>query len=195
MWLGQLERQQTHGQQWRIQRELTPPPLTLEYMVQYLDTMTCSILKIFSDSQSTVGILTLNWKDTSYRSITRDIRNAISSLQETGTKVDINWAPGNSSIVGNEEADRLEKEVANDGSTFPEGSKSTSMADVKLASHTHIMTLWQRRWDLTEVGRVFYKYFLSIDTKRPFDQPSTESYSRILQLQTATTPSTIIDRS
>ena len=31
---------------------------------------------------------------------------------------------------------------------------------------------------------MFYKYFPLIDTKRPFDQPSKESYNRILQLQT-----------
>ena len=163
--------------------ELVAILITVEYTIQHLATMTCSILKIFIDSQSTVGILTLKWKNTSYRSITRDIRNAISILQEAGTKVDINWAPGHSSIAGNEEANRLAKEAAHEASTFPEGSKSTSMADVKLASHVHIMTLWQRRWDLTEVGRVFDKYFPSIDTKRPFDQPSKDSYSKILQLQ------------
>lgn len=60
--------------------ELVAILITLEHMVQHLATMPCSLLKIFSDSQSTVGIITLNWKDTSYRSITRDIRNAISIL-------------------------------------------------------------------------------------------------------------------
>ena len=79
----------------------------------------------------------------------------------------------------------LAKEAAREVSTFREGRKSTSMADVKMASPAHIMTLWQRRWDLTEVGWVFCKYFPSIDTKkRPFDQPSKDSYSKILQLQT-----------
>ena len=49
---------------------------------------------------------------------------------------------------------------------------------------THL-TLWQRRWDLIEVGRVFYKYFFLIAIKRPFDQPPKESYSWILQLWTS----------
>ena len=39
--------------------------ITLKFMVQHITYMLCSLLKIFSDSQSTVGILTLNWKDTS----------------------------------------------------------------------------------------------------------------------------------
>ena len=164
--------------------ELVAILITLENMVQHITTIQCSLLKIFSDSQSTVGILTLNWKDISYRSITRVIRNAISTLHEAGTTVDINWAPGHSSIAGNEEADRLAKEAAHEASTFKEGSGSTSMADVKLASHTHIMSLWQHRWSIAEVGKEFFKYSPYISTQRHFDQPTKQSYSRILQLQT-----------
>ena len=92
--------------------ELVAILITLEFMVQHITSICCSLLKIFSDSQSTVGILTLNWKDTSYRSITKDIRNAIRTLTDAGITVDINWAPGHSSIAGNEEADRLAKEAA-----------------------------------------------------------------------------------
>ena len=164
--------------------ELVAILITLEYMVQHITSMRCNFLKIFSDSQSTVGILTLNWKDISYRSITKEIRNAISILQDTGVTVDINWAPGHSSIAGNEEADRLAKEAAHEASTFKEGSSSFSMADVKQASHTHIMTLWQRRWTIAEVGREYYRYVPSITTKKYLDQPTRQSYSRVLQLQT-----------
>ena len=165
-------------------RELVAILITLEYMVQHITTIQCSLLKIFSDSQSTVGILTLNWKDISYRSITRDIKNVISTLYEAGTTVDTNWAPGHCSIVGNEEADRLAKEAAHEASTFKEGSGSTSMADVKLASNTHVMSLWQHRWSIAEVGREFFKYSPYISTQRHFDQLTKQSYSRILQLQT-----------
>ena len=146
--------------------ELAAILITLEYMVQHITSMRCKLLKIFSDSQSTVGIL---------RSITKDIRNAISILQDTGATVDINWAPGHSSIAANEEADRLAKEAAQKASTFKEGSSSTSMADVRQASHTHIMTLWQRRCTIAEVGREYYRYVPSITTKKYLDKPTRQS--------------------
>ena len=47
--------------------------ITLEYILENIMTIPCKLLKVFNDSQSTVGILTLNWKDTSYRDVTKDI--------------------------------------------------------------------------------------------------------------------------
>ena len=40
-----------------------PVAIILEFMVQHITSMKGSQLKTFSNSQSTVGILTLNWKD------------------------------------------------------------------------------------------------------------------------------------
>ena len=54
--------------------------------------------------------------------------------------MDINWAPGHSSIDGNDEADRLAKEAAQEVSTFNEGNNSKLIEDVKLARHAHTMT-------------------------------------------------------
>ena len=61
--------------------------ITLEYIVQHLATMTCSHLKVFRDSQSSVGILTFNWKDTSYTSITRNVGTAINMLQHVYSQI------------------------------------------------------------------------------------------------------------
>ena len=47
--------------------ELVAVQIALEYFLQHLDTNSCKLLKIFSDSQSTVGILTLNWKNRAIR--------------------------------------------------------------------------------------------------------------------------------
>ena len=98
--------------------------------------------------------------------------------------MDISWAPGHTDIAGNEEADRRAKEAATEASKFKEGSSSTSMAEVNLASTQHIMSLWQRRWDIAEVGREYYKYIPQVTMKRQFDIPTKQAYSRILQLQT-----------
>ena len=57
------------------------------------------------------------------------------------------------------------------------------MAAVKLASHTHTMTQWQRHWNIAEVGREYFKYVPSITAQRRFDLPTKQAYSRILPLQ------------
>ena len=59
--------------------ELVAVQMALEYFLQHLDTISCKHLKIFSDSQSTVGILTLNWKESSYKDITIEIQQTIAT--------------------------------------------------------------------------------------------------------------------
>ena len=63
-------------------RELVAVQKALEYFLQHPETISCRFLKIFSDySQSTVGILTLNWRETGYKDITTEIRLTITTLQ------------------------------------------------------------------------------------------------------------------
>ena len=111
--------------------------MTLEYALQNLDALSHQIIKVFCDSLSAVGILTLNWKDTSYRDVTRDIKKASTLLEQSGVQVEINWAPGHSSIAGNEEADKLAKEAAHEASLFTDERKTTSISDIKAASQAY----------------------------------------------------------
>ena len=67
--------------------ELVAILITLEYILENLTNIPCRLLKIFSDIQSTVGILTLNWKDTSYRDVTKDIWKTINHLQQSDIAV------------------------------------------------------------------------------------------------------------
>ena len=69
--------------------ELVAILITQEYILENLTNILCRLLKIFSDSQPTVGILTLNWKDTSYRDVTKDIRKTINHLQQSDIAVEI----------------------------------------------------------------------------------------------------------
>ena len=108
--------------------------ITLEYFLQHLETISCRFLKIFSDSQSTVGILTLNWKVTGYMDITTETRQTITTLQQKGAEVDIFWTPGHASISGNEIADALTKEAATEAMNRPEGRNSTTILENKEAT-------------------------------------------------------------
>ena len=83
--------------------------MALEYVLQNLATISCCLVKEFSNSQSAVGILSLNWKDIRYRDVTWDIKKAIALLEQADIQVEISQAPGHSSIVRNEEADQLAK--------------------------------------------------------------------------------------
>ena len=102
-----------------------------------------------------------DWKDTSYR----DIKKANTLLEQSGVQVEINWDPGHSSKAGNEEADRLAKEAAHEASLFTDDRKTTSISDIKAASQAYTLSQWQRRWDTTEVGRTYYKYYPKVNTK------------------------------
>ncbi|CAG2218337.1 RNASEH1 [Mytilus edulis] len=67
-----------------------------------IDTLT-----IFSDSQTALGILTLNWKSDSYHQTINEIKGKIKNLNEHGILINLNWTPGHANIKGNDEADSL----------------------------------------------------------------------------------------
>ena len=54
--------------------ELIAILVVIEYLVQNIGSVPSKLLKIFCDSQSAVGILTLGWKDTSYKDVVSDIK-------------------------------------------------------------------------------------------------------------------------
>ena len=91
--------------------ELVAILMALEYVLQNLAAMPCRLAKAFNDSETAVGILSLNWKDISYRDVTRDIKKAITLLEQANILVEVSWAPRHSSIAGNEEAELLAKEL------------------------------------------------------------------------------------
>ena len=125
--------------------ELVAILIALEHILQCSDSLPSKLLKIFSDSQSEIGILTLNWKDTSYKDVTKDICQATKSLQEKGVTVDISWTPSHASISGNEVADKLAKEAANEASQLPNDKRYTTFMEIREASRKTQITRWQTK--------------------------------------------------
>ena len=164
--------------------ELVAILLVIEYLIQNTATIPSKLVKIFCDSQSAVGILTLGWKDTSYKDVVSDIKLGIDTLKEKGAPTQIDWTPGHSAIAGNKIADQLAKEAAKEAETFTDDRKFTSIADIKMASKKYVTSLWQKRWDNSETGRTYHSYFPKVDATRLFDNPTRTAFSQILQLQT-----------
>ena len=113
--------------------ELVAEQIALECFLQHLDTISCKLLNIFSDSQSTVGILSLNWKESGYKDITTEIRQTIATLRQKGAEVDISWTPGHASTVGNEIGGALAKEAATEAKNQPDCRRSTTIQEIKEA--------------------------------------------------------------
>ena len=91
--------------------ELVAIQMVVEYITNYkrgVNDHSSSKLHIFSDSQSAVGLLTLECEATSHKGTVLEGKAGIQRLQEEGVPVEISWTSGNAL------ADQLAKEAANE---------------------------------------------------------------------------------
>ena len=77
-------------------------------------------IKILSDSQTAVGVLTLNWKSSNYIDTISDIKENIGTLMRYGMRTTLSQIPGHANIAGNEIADQLAKEAAKESMSLNE---------------------------------------------------------------------------
>ena len=97
--------------------EIIAIKIVLDYFVNSKDQELHNIT-IFPDSQSALGILTLNWKSDNYFQSINEIKSQINYLKEQGVVVSFNWTPGHASIKGSEIADQLAKGAAKEAETL-----------------------------------------------------------------------------
>ena len=138
---------------------------------------------ILSDSQSSVGLLTLGWEPTQHKSTSQDILTELKQIQSKGIEVDIRWTPGHVEIQGNEEADRLDKEASKEAESMTEEDRTISQAKFRQAAKAHSLTAWQKQWDISEKGRFLYGLKPRVTKKTVFDFPDKKSYNLIAQLR------------
>ena len=106
------------------------------------------VVKIFCDTQSAVGLLTLGWTPSSYQGTISQIKKQIEGLKLNGIKIeiDIAWTSCHADIAGNEMADRLAKEAAKEGENINETKDTVVIpADINTAVKTSCLRKWQRR--------------------------------------------------
>ena len=158
--------------------------LVLEYIDQQNNRNEIDELNIFSDSQTAIGVLSLNWKIENHHSTIRSVISKINSLQKNGVGVSFEWTPGHASINGNEIADKLAKEAAKEADEILDETHITiTRQDVKTAAREIVMKKWQHRWDMSEKGRFYYNFHPKIEDKALHDFPNKKMGSIINQLR------------
>ena len=87
-------------------------------------------------------------------------------------------------MEGNEVADRLAKEAAQEAKELSEDSNIITNTEVKKNARLSSRFKWQRRWDISETGRHFYEFKPDINSNPLLDFPNHQSFNIITQLRT-----------
>ena len=95
---------------------------------------------ILSDSQSSIGILTLGWEPTQHKITEKDILTKMELIKRRGIDIDIQWTPGHAEIKGNEEADKLEKEASKEAEYMTDEGACISKSELKKNSFNSMAT-------------------------------------------------------
>ncbi|CAG2245647.1 unnamed protein product [Mytilus edulis] len=164
--------------------ELVANVIVLQFYILERQYNTITTLKIFSDSQSAVGLLTLNWAPKSYIDVIRDIKEHIEDLRTKGMEICILWTPGHANIQGNDEADLLAKQAAEEATQLLPKNNIITLQDVKQGAHKSVMLKWQRRWELSNTGRDLFEITPNVKNIPIFDYPTKKFFSIFIQLRT-----------
>ncbi len=155
--------------------ELVAILLVVEYTISNLKNR-FKCLKILSDSQTAVGILTLNWKSTNYLDVIRDIKENVADLQRSGIETVVSWTPGHANIAGNELADSLAKEAAKEATSLNEQYNVVTRMDINQAAKQSTLVKWQNRGNLSPSGRHLYELQPILPRKYNLDTPNHHNW-------------------
>ncbi|XP_063419173.1 uncharacterized protein LOC134701992 [Mytilus trossulus] len=133
-----------------------------------------SELKILSDSQTAVGILTLNWKSSNYIDTITDIKECMGTLLRHGILTTLSWIPGHANIAGNEIADQLAKDAAKEASSLNDQYNVITMSDVRCAVKMSTKLKWQSRWTISETGRQLFNLIPIVGKDAQLDKPNNQ---------------------
>ncbi|CAG2201657.1 unnamed protein product [Mytilus edulis] len=162
--------------------ELVAIKLVLEKIDNY-NYRNVKQLNIYSDSQSAIGIITLNWKSENYHKTIQEIKNRKIKLEQKGFSINIIWTPGHSDIEGNEQADRLAKAAAKEADNREEMSSITTKQDIKQAARTSVIKKWKTQWESSEVGRRFFNHHPDASKRIKLDFPSKKHFNILNSLR------------
>ncbi|XP_071160776.1 uncharacterized protein [Mytilus edulis] len=165
--------------------ELVAIKLVLDYVNRIENKTLIEEVKIFSDSQTAIGILTLNWKIENNRSTSHEIISLIKCIQKHhGIRINFDWTPGHADVRGNEIADKLAKEAAKEANQIQKEAHITvTKQDIKTAARILVNKKWQHRWDNSDTGRFYYNFHQTVSNKSTFNYPDHKTAKIIRNLR------------
>ena len=83
-------------------------------------------------------------------------------MGDKGIKIEINWTPGHAEIEGNEIADRLTKQGADEAEEMPDVTEAVTILDVKAAIRESGFEKWQKRWEASSTGGHLFEFRESV---------------------------------
>ncbi|VDI34893.1 Hypothetical predicted protein [Mytilus galloprovincialis] len=163
--------------------ELIAIKLVVDHFLISENRQNTDSITLFSDSQTSIGILTLNWKSENYIKVIREIKKNMKVLKMNGIPLNFEWTPGHADIQGNDIADSLAKKGAKEAEKIEEPSEVTRQ-DIKRAARESVLRKWQNQWESSQRGRNYYNYHQKVCQKIPKDLPSKWSFSITSSLRT-----------
>ena len=139
---------------------------------------------IFSDSQCAIGHLLLGWEAKTHKATINEVKSNIKNLEMLGIKVEISWTPGHSDIKGNEYADQLAKEAAEEAKGKKDLPAVITMGIVKTAERESGKKKWQDMWEKSEKGRALFQFRPKVAHKIKYKFETRKGEIVVSQLRT-----------
>jgi hypothetical protein len=112
--------------------------------------------------------------------LTTEIRNMVGHLTMLDWTIQFGWVKAHTGIEGNEMADKLAKEAAQDAHDQNTVYARIARASVAIKLKKEEIVKWQRQWENTEKGAMCRSFFLWVEQRLKMKLPITPEFTAIV---------------
>ena len=114
----------------------------------------------------------------------KQVKHSIFQLKQSGVDLEVSWTPEHADMKGNELADKLAKEAAEEAKEMYDSSVVVTMEDVKSATKKIGIKKWQDMWENPERRRALYIHREEVNFNLKFSFKTTKGEKAISHLKT-----------
>jgi len=138
---------------------------------------TCRLAAVFTDSKVTIDALK-NLDNHSF--LIEEIRSKVRHLNMQRWSIHFGWVKAHIGIEGNEEADRLAKEAAQEDDDQNTAYNRIPVTTIATEINRKGIVQWQGQWDGTEKGAACRSFFPLLDRRLKMKIPITPEFTAIV---------------